>query len=288
MTANPATTEGPLPRQPHGLPCDADLLGQRIRQLAHELEVVMKLDAPDLEEARRRALSLHALLVKSCDDGLTWGADKEWARQVLDRFLTWCVQPIRSLQPPDPDGTPGADAAPCLRAMRARRSVRFWLREPVPRSLLLEILEAATWAPSAFNRQPWRFCVVENEGFGAESAGDASNESMIAKAPVRIYIAIDSRLHEEDQAPMLDAGTAAMNLLLAAHAHGLGACLLYQGELVEQDSLRDYFALGRDWTFPLVVLAGYAAEEPRAPGRVPIAEIVTFKRAVRGLDTFLR
>ena len=37
-----------------------------------------------------------------------------------------------------------------------------------------------------------------------------------------------------------------------------------------------------------MVLAGYPAEEPVAPGRVPITEIVTFKRAVPGLDTFLR
>jgi len=277
-----------LSRQPHGLPCDADLLGQRIRQLAHELEVAMKLDEPDLEEARRRALSLHALLVKSCDDGLSWGADKEWARQILDRFLTWCVNPRRELQPPDPDGTPMADATPCLRALRARRSVRFWLSQAVPRSLLLEVLEAATWAPSAFNRQPWRFCVVENDPQNMEAAGDASNASMIAKAPVRIYVAVDGRLYEEEQASVLDAGTAAMNLLLAAHAHGLGACLLYQGELVHQEALREFFALGRDWTFPLVVLTGYPAEDPAAPGRVAVGEIVTYKRAVPGLDTFLR
>jgi nitroreductase len=275
-------------RPSHGLPCDADLLGQRIRQLAHELDVVMKLDAPDLEEARRRALSLHALLVKSCDDGLTWGADKEWARQVLDRFLTWCVDPRRELAVPDPDAAPAADASPCLQVLRARRSVRFWLSQAVPRSLLLEVIEAATWAPSAFNRQPWRFCAVENDALNMEAAGDASNASMIAKAPVRIYVAIDGRLYEEDQAPVLDAGTAAMNLLLAAHAHGLGACILYQGELVDQEGLREYFSLGRDWTFPLVVLAGYPAEEPQAPGRVPVNEIVTFKRAVPGLDTFLR
>jgi len=166
--------------------------------------------------------------------------------------------------------------------------VRFWLRQPVPRSLLLEVLEAATWAPSAFNRQPWRFCVVENDTRNLATAGDASNASMIAKAPVRIYVAVDGRLYEEEAASVLDAGTAAMNLLLAAHAHGLGACLLYQGELVHQEALREYFSLGRDWTFPLVVLAGYPAEAPTAPGRVPITEIVTFKRAVPGLDTFLR
>jgi nitroreductase len=277
-----------LSRQPRDLPCDPGLLGQRIRQLAHELVVTMKLDAPDLEEARRMALALHALLVKSCDDGLSWGADKEWARQVLDRFLTWCVKPTRDLQPPDPDGAPVADAGRCLRALRERRSVRFWQRQPVPRSLLLEVLEAATWAPSAFNRQPWRFCVVENDGQDRETVDDASNASMIAKAPVRVYVAVDGRLYEEEQAPVLDAGTAAMNLLLAAHAHGLGACLLYQGELVDQDALREYFSLGRDWTFPLVVLAGYPAEEPAAPGRVPVTEIATFKRAVPGLDTFLR
>lgn len=277
-----------MPRPPHDLPCDADLLGQRIRQLAHELATAMKLADPDLEEARRRALSLHALLVKACDDGLSWGADKEWARQVLDRFLTWCVRPTRELNAPDADGAPAADGEPCLRVLRARRSVRFWLPQAVPRSLLLEVVEAATWAPSAFNRQPWRFCIVENDPRNMNAAGDASNASMIAKAPLRIYVAIDGRLYEEEQAPTIDAASAAMNLLLACHAHGLGACLLYQGELVDQDALREYFALGRDWRLPLVVLAGYPAECPTPPGRVPVTEAVVFKRAVPGLDTFLR
>ena len=47
--------------------------------------------------------------------------------------------------------------------IRGRRSVRRYLPDPVERSLLEKLLTAAIWAPSAHNRQPWRFCVVTSD-----------------------------------------------------------------------------------------------------------------------------
>jgi nitroreductase len=48
-------------------------------------------------------------------------------------------------------------------ALRKRRSIRKYTAQPVPDELVLECLEAAGWAPSAHNSQPWRFIVVSNE-----------------------------------------------------------------------------------------------------------------------------
>src|SRR3990170_2356692 len=45
--------------------------------------------------------------------------------------------------------------------LRSRRSVRRFLPEPVPQKILEEIIESANWAPSAHNRQPWRFVVLK-------------------------------------------------------------------------------------------------------------------------------
>ena len=50
-----------------------------------------------------------------------------------------------------------------LAAMRARRSIRTWQSRPIPREHLERILEAAIWAPSADNLQPWRFVVFQGE-----------------------------------------------------------------------------------------------------------------------------
>src|SRR5690606_26053988 len=53
-------------------------------------------------------------------------------------------------------------SVPVLEAIHQRRSLRRYLQETVPKSIIETILEAGTWAPSAHNRQPWRFAVLQS------------------------------------------------------------------------------------------------------------------------------
>ena len=53
--------------------------------------------------------------------------------------------------------------SPVLEAIFKRRSIRRYHADPVPRELVTSLLEAAQWAPSAHNRQPWRFVVIETQ-----------------------------------------------------------------------------------------------------------------------------
>ncbi len=62
--------------------------------------------------------------------------------------------------------------SPLLEMIRNRRSIRRYRPDPVARDVIETLLTAAIWAPSAHNRQPWRFCVIESPEPRDAGAGD--------------------------------------------------------------------------------------------------------------------
>jgi nitroreductase len=171
-------------------------------------------------------------------------------------------------------------------AIKNRRSIRFWKNQKVPGEILEKVIQAGIEAPSAFNRQPWKFYVIENNNFSLRE-GDSTNKSMFEKAPVRIYIAIDERLYEEEYAPALDAGLAIQNMLLAAHSVGLGACVIYQCEIIDQDKLRKFLDIPDYYKIYSAILLGYPDEIPEKPERVKIKDVVKFISTESALESFL-
>ena len=156
-----------------------------------------------------------------------------------------------------------------------RRSVRFWKRKKVEREKIEKIIKAATYAPTSCNRMAWHFFVAENN-LSNIVEGDSTNRNMLEKAPVKIYIGIDERLYPEIYAPAMDAGFALQNLALAAHALGLGSCLMYHCETVNQKSLRTDLNIPYYYRIYCAVLLGYPDETPLTPARVSVEEIATF------------
>jgi len=79
----------------------------------------------------------------------------------------------------------------------SRRSIRSFKDEPVPDEALERILEAARWAPSAVNRQPWHFIVIKNRETLRRIASLARYGSFISQAPVAVAVVTDpsSRWH---------------------------------------------------------------------------------------------
>jgi nitroreductase len=67
-------------------------------------------------------------------------------------------------------------AAPVLAAMADRRSIRQFLPDMPPRELVVRAIEAATWAPSGMNKQPWRFVIVTSEEIKARMVECVSRE----------------------------------------------------------------------------------------------------------------
>ncbi len=189
-----------------------------------------------------------------------------------------------------------------------RRSIRQYKKEPVPREDLLQMLEAARVAPSAKNRQPWRFIVYEGEAkaelLEAMKAGlhreekdpvlvnssrhlaNAVNTLRIMKrAPVVICVIDpdgfsplenldpDQRFTEINST--MSIGAAVENLLLKATELGYGSlwigntCFAYQ-ELTEK--------IGQKGQLVCAVALGLPDEAPAPRPRKPIEEIVEFRK----------
>jgi nitroreductase len=111
-----------------------------------------------------------------------------------------------------------------------RRSPRAYSDAPIQHEHVMSMLEAARWAPSAYNVQPWRFMVIVKSA-DAEAFGRAFdtlvpfNQSWNANAQVLIAVLADTLTSKGTPNPTAnyDAGAAAMALLLQAHALGLAA-----------------------------------------------------------------
>ena len=123
--------------------------------------------------------------------------------------------------------------------IKTRRVIREMSDEPVERAQIEAILEAARWAPSGGNLRPNRYIVIED----AETRRliRLVSPGMFQKAPVLILIctnwevAAEHNLPPTDRALLIDVGTAAQTMMLAAHALGLasGPVTSYSKEAVK-------------------------------------------------------
>jgi nitroreductase len=111
-------------------------------------------------------------------------------------------------------------------AIFTRRSVRKYVPGPVSESLIEELLRAAMAAPSAGNRQPWHFVVIDDRKLLDEIPKFNKYAEMLKEATLAILICGDERLERGPGYYPLDCSAAAQNLLLAAHGKGLGAVWL--------------------------------------------------------------
>jgi nitroreductase len=185
---------------------------------------------------------------------------------------------------------PSADFFSVVLSQRAHRAL---LPDPIADDVIARILTAATHAPSAENRQPWVFVVVRDaeqrrriaaivsevwtSGVG-EYARTRSSERLhddvdrwatggLADAPVMIAVCGDTREAEEFLLPS-SIFPAVQNLLLAAHASGLGS-LLSTLPVVAGDRLREILALPAEVIPIAVVPIGHPARRLKPPKRVP-------------------
>jgi F420 biosynthesis protein FbiB-like protein len=173
-----------------------------------------------------------------------------------------------------------------------RRSIRRYRSDPVPREMIVRILSAAIWAPSAHNRQPWRFAVIldekQKESLASEmgarlrrdlEADNAPQEliekdtarsySRITSAPVLVALCLsmvdmdeypdEKRRRAEYLMAVQSVAMAGQNLLLAAHDAGLGGCWMC-APLFCPDVVSETLNLPADWQPQALLTLGYPAE----------------------------
>lgn len=109
-----------------------------------------------------------------------------------------------------------------------RRSIRIYNGQAIPDELVKDLLEAAMAAPSAVRKDPWRFLVIRNKDTFQKIVEFLPNGKMLLEADLCILICGDiEKAHDRQESYMIqDLSAATENILLAAHALGLGACWL--------------------------------------------------------------
>ncbi|MEM1514481.1 MAG: nitroreductase family protein [Candidatus Bathyarchaeia archaeon] len=189
--------------------------------------------------------------------------------------------------------------------IEGRRSIRSYLPRGIPKDAILRIIDAARWAPSAHNAQPWRFIVIfdpsvkkklaeamasdwlrdlERDGHPQEETKRLTEDSIrrFSEAPILIVAAITMReMHRypdrrrqrfEHLMATQSLAAAIQNILLVAHAEGLGACW-FCAPLFCQETVRKTLKMPRDIEPQALITVGYPAENPEPPSRKPLKEI---------------
>lgn len=155
-----------------------------------------------------------------------------------------------------------------LDAIHTRRSIRKFEQRTVPEELVERLLAAAMQAPSARNQQPWQFVVIDDHALLAKIPEFMPNASMVAQAPIAILVCGDLKLEKSEGYWVVDCAAAVQNMLLAAHALGLGAvwCGVYPRPN-RMESLKQMLGLPEEVQAHSLVVFGYPDETVRPENR---------------------
>jgi coenzyme F420-0:L-glutamate ligase/coenzyme F420-1:gamma-L-glutamate ligase len=194
------------------------------------------------------------------------------------------------------------------RIMTSRRSIRRYRQENVPHKLIDELLACAVDAPSAHNRQPWRFVVLDQadqkialartmgERLRSDRLSDGDPPDVVEKdvtrsferissAPVVILVAAtttdmhsypDSRRQQAEYLMAVQStAMAVQNLLLAAHVAELGACWMC-APLFCPDTVRNALGLQADWQPQAIITLGFPASDGKPYSRQLLTKVVRY------------
>jgi F420 biosynthesis protein FbiB-like protein len=190
--------------------------------------------------------------------------------------------------------------------LKTRRSVRRFKPDPVPASVIQTVLSTATYAPSAHNRQPWRFCVLTDlaiktqlaDAMAADFERDLRQDGVpsekinlqikrskdrILAAPVVILLCLDmsemdsypdqKRQYAERMMAAQSVAAAGLQLLLAAHAEGLGGVWVCS-PLFAQETIQKTLNLPASWEPQAMYFIGYPDETPKIKGMKDLENLV--------------
>jgi len=164
-----------------------------------------------------------------------------------------------------------------LALLKGRRSIRRYRPDPVPDEMIEQLLEAGQWAPSASNRQPWQFIVVRDEAILKQVAQHAAyyfiRWAHVEEAPLLIVLCGDARNRIYRQFLHEDIGLAGSQIMLQAHALGLGTCWI--GGL-DRKAIADVLKVPEHIDIVGLLTVGFPAEDPEPPARKPLGEIVHY------------
>ena len=163
-----------------------------------------------------------------------------------------------------------------LEAIRARYSVRSYEDRAVEQEKLERVMEAARLAPSASNRQEWRFVLVTDRDRREQLAEAASGQKFVGLAPVVIVACAKTDGHTMrcgQSCYPIDIAIALEHIALQAVEEGLGTCWIGS---FDEEGVKKLLDIPRSDDVRVVELMplGYPADKPREKSRLPLEKIV--------------
>ena len=163
-------------------------------------------------------------------------------------------------------------------AIATRKSVRSYQDRDIPGETLTRVLEAARLAPSASNRQEWRFVVVRDASTRKRLAEASSRQRFVGEAPVVIVCCAetDGRLMECGLPCFsIDLAIAIDHITLCAAAEGLGTCWI---GAFKEDQVREVLGIPEEIRVVAVLPLGYPQDPaPKEKSRLPMDQIVKYE-----------
>jgi nitroreductase len=168
-----------------------------------------------------------------------------------------------------------------LEAIRRRRSIRAFKSDDVSPEIVEKLLDAASWAPSAGNIQPWEFIVVRKPEIKRALAEAALDQTFIEEAPVVIVVCANKNRSSQGYGIrgktlycLQDTAASIQNILLTAYSLGLGTC--WVGAFREEEA-REILKIPQGIRPVAIIPVGYPAETPPPRNKRPISQTVHYE-----------
>lgn len=163
-----------------------------------------------------------------------------------------------------------------LEEIKNRRSIRNYLAKEIPEEVLTEVLEAARWAPSASNRQPWKFVIIKDKELRQQIKQAAGGQSFVGEAPVVIAGCATNVNHimpNGVHSYPVDLAIALDHLSLQAVRAGLGTCWV---GAFNQDRVREILRIPKKVIVVCLMTIGYPASTGLKSSRKPKEDIICY------------
>jgi len=168
-----------------------------------------------------------------------------------------------------------------LEAIKGRRSIRAFKSQNVSAETIEKLVDAARWAPSAGNIQPWEFIIVQKPEIKRRLAEAALGETFIEEAPVVIVVCANEDRSSQGYGIrgktlycLQDTAAAIQNIHLVAYSFGLGTC--WVGAFREEEA-RKILKIPSGIRPVAIIPVGYPAEVPSTPNRRSINQIAHYE-----------
>ena len=146
-----------------------------------------------------------------------------------------------------------------LELLKGRRSIRKYKSTPVEEEKIQKFLEAAQWAPSASNKQPWEFMIIKNPDIRQKLAKLHPYGKFVTESPVVFIPITDPSIHAKYH--QSDTALATLQFMIMAHAQGLGTCWAGVIKAPFEDEMRNLLGVPKNLHILALVAVGYADQD---------------------------